>query len=465
MLRVTRGRLLLRPARSRACATALLLLAATAAACGTPDARGVVAGTPVADADAGGLSVCALYLRDAGARRAALVKSLVNPSNGYSELRLDHYDTANADDWSRLPESNPLAESVAASELDQPGGVRVGGPVGSGARAVAISSAALACDPAALVALGEDAFFHYPVEASLTVETATASRASFGRFGFWVDDVYGAGGLVREATPDGSSVLAFTCSTCHAASRGGDLVVGVGNDQLDLGTLTVLATANPDPTVAANFLAWGPGRLDVTTEDGSEPVRLADTRPVKWLGFLQADATVAVLDVMTVAIRLETLIVTSHGLADRPPRVIALGLAAYLESLGASLPSATAASGSPEARGQSVFAASCAGCHSPPSLTGAPVALDVIGTDPTVGLSADRGTGTYRVPSLHGVSTRGPLLHDASLPDLDAMFDPGRTLASYAGGRHGPGPVPGHLFGLELEAGDRVDLLSYLETL
>ncbi len=94
-----------------------------------------------------------------------------------------------------------------------------------------------------------------------------------------------------------------------------------------------------------------------------------------------------------------------------------------------------------------------------------PVPLGVVGTNPTVGLSASRGTGNYRVPSLHGVSSRGPLLHDASLPDLAAMLDPTRTEASYAGGRLGPGPVPGHVFGLDLDTDDRADLLAYLATL
>jgi mono/diheme cytochrome c family protein len=407
---------------------------------------------------------CQQYFTDAVARRASLVRSLVNPSNGYSQLRLLHYDTGNAEDWSRLPEWNAQVDVVAADELDQPGGVSVGGHVSPAAHGVAISSAALACDLPALVALGEDAFFHYPVQASLVAQTATASRASFARFGFWVDDTYGAGGLVRQATPDGSSVLAYTCSTCHAASRAGALVVGVGNDALDLGALTVAATADPDPAAVANLLAWGPGRLDVTTEDGTEPVRFGDTRPVKWLGYLQADATVKVQDLVTVAIRLETLIVTSYGEQSRPPRAIALGLAAYIDSLGTNLPD-RAPSTPAEVHGASIFASSCAGCHAPPALTGAPVALDVVGTNPTDGLSADRGTGTYRVPSLHGVSTRGPLLHDASLPDLDAMFDPVRTLATYTGGRLGPGPVPGHTFGLELDGADRADLLAYLQTL
>ena len=63
------------------------------------------------------------------------------------------------------------------------------------------------------------------------------------------------------------------------------------------------------------------------------------------------------------------------------------------------------------------------------------------------------------------MATRGPLLRDASLPDLDAMFDPARTAESYAGGRLGPGPVAGHLFGLGLGAADRAALVAHLKTL
>ena len=118
-----------------------------------------------------------------------------------------------------------------------------------------------------------------------------------------------------------------------------------------------------------------------------------------------------------------------------------------------------------EARGAEIFGTTCATCHVPPAFTGTPVALSVLGTDPHLGQSADRGTGTYRVPSLRGVSTRGALLHDASLPNLSSMFDPARSSADYQGGRHGPGPVAGHSFGLALDGADRTAQLAYLATL
>jgi hypothetical protein len=89
----------------------------------------------------------------------------------------------------------------------------------------------------------------------------------------------------------------------------------------------------------------------------------------------------------------------------------------------------------------------------------------MIGTDPTLGLSADRGTGTYRVPSLHGVGTRGPLFHDGTLPSLEALLDPNRQIAPYPARLHGPGAIPGHPFGLDLAGADRDALLDYLHAL
>jgi hypothetical protein len=106
----------------------------------------------------------------------------------------------------------------------------------------------------------------------------------------------------------------------------------------------------------------------------------------------------------------------------------------------------------------------CASCHAPDGFTGAPVPLAVAGTDPTLGLSPERGTGFYRVPSLRGAGTRGPLLHDASAKDLDTFFDPARIDPGFTGGRDG-GPIPGHVWSLALPDDDRAAVLSTLKGL
>ncbi|HUJ60489.1 MAG TPA: c-type cytochrome [Kofleriaceae bacterium] len=358
------------------------------------------------------------YLDDRGYRRSQLEASLVDPQNGYSQLRLEEYALPSGG-WDALPEWNPNAMALDVDPSDD----------------------------AALQALGEQAFFGYPVE----IVPAQVGPA----YGTWSDPTYGAGGLVAI---DGGAI-ALSCASCHASLRGGALVPGLGNERFDLGKLLVdggtVASEN-----APAYLAWGPGRVDVTTLQGSEPVRIPDLRAARWLGFLQADADVAQLDRDVLAIRLETLMITSHDELTRPPRIVALALASYLWSLADTLPALPPDS----ARGAAVFAASCSGCHQAPALTGPPVALDVIGTDPTLGRSAVRGTGAYRVPSLHGVAQRALLLHDGSLASLDALFDPARTDASYTGGVRA-GAVPGHLYGLDLSSSDRADLLAYLEAL
>ncbi|MEO8874953.1 MAG: hypothetical protein ABI461_05135 [Polyangiaceae bacterium] len=343
------------------------------------------------------------YLNDASFRRDALVRCLVNPQNGYGTKRLTHYDSGDARDWSRLPESNP---QVAV--LDQHGNFGPSQPLDLSAED-----------------LGEQAFFRYPVQ---QINSADASVAGAESAGFWSDAQHGLGGLVRITYDSGLSVTALTCSTCHSHQTPSGLTIGAPNATLDLG--------------------WGPALLDVTTDDGNEPVMISDLRPVKFLTYLHHDGNVKQRDLTTLAIRIETLIITSHAQASRPPREIALALARYVWSLANALPAPPAAS-SP---GGKVFANACGNCHAPDDgFTGPPVAIAAVGTDAALGLSSERGTGNYRVPSLRGVGTRSPLLHDASIANLTEFLDPKR-----------PG---GHRFGLDLDDASRAALLAYVSAL
>ena len=370
------------------------------------------------------------YLDDRAQRRSELEQTLVDPNNGYSQLRLQSYALASGG-WDALAEWNPAVAPLA-----------IDGTAGSSA---ALDVDIDPLDDAALLALGEQAFFTYPVQ---PVPAGIASD------GVWSDATRGLGGLV--AASDGR--LFGSCSTCHSSVRAGALVAGLGNEHIDLGRAVVDA-GEVDASDVAAHLAWGPGRVDVTTLAGTEPVRIPDLRAVQLLTFLQADADVAQIDLEALAIRLETLMITSTNETARPPRIVALALARYVWSLADQFAPADESSA-----GALVFASDCASCHVPPAFTGAPVPLDVVGTDPTIGDSLVRGTGSYRVPSLRGVGLRALLLHDGSLPSLDAMFDPARTGAGYAGGVR-PGAVPGHVFGLELADSDRSALLAYLEAL
>jgi hypothetical protein len=390
-------------------------------------------------------TIATSYLTDRAFRRAELVAELVDPSNGYSQVRLASYAVTGG--WDDFPEANPRVEPVLGGDASA--------PLSSSAAALAID-----IDPdddAALLALGEQAFFHYPAQMFSPVGIAVQTGAP--DFGLWRDPVRGLGGIHRVERDDGSIGLAFTCSSCHASIRDGELVAGVANEHIQVGSMMVASGVVPATDTAA-FAAWGPGRVDVTTNDGREVVRIPDLRAEAHLGFLQADATVRHADMISLAIRIETLIITSNVVPERPPRIVALALARYLSSLAESLPPIPDAS----ARGATVFASSCASCHAPPALTGAPVPLDVIGTDPAYGLSSQRGTGAYQVPSLHGVGARGLLFHDGAVDSLDKLLDPARVTAGYTGGVR-PGPVPGHTFGLDLDDADRADLLAYLRAL
>ncbi|MEO6417904.1 MAG: hypothetical protein ABIP39_00755 [Polyangiaceae bacterium] len=388
------------------------------------------------------------YLDDAAYRRSSLEASLVTRANTYSELRLSRYGVGGARAWENLPEWNPRVEIVGAGELDAAGGVNATAVLGADAHALATNGVR---SEDALRALGEEAFFRYPVQLSPMFAGAASSRAEAEHYGLWVDDARGINGLVRVELADGSRSLAMTCASCHARRDGDTFIIGVGNNAQDFGLLLADSFAGLDAAHAARLAAWGPGRVDVTTTDATEPVRIPDLRPTRWLTHLHHDATVAQRDLTSLAIRLETLIITSHNQVVRPPREVALGLATYLWSLSASVEGRSPASDA-EKSGAAIFTQTCAGCHAPPSFTGPPVALDVVGTDPAIGLSSDRGTGFYRVPSLHGVSTRGLLLHDASIKSVDALLDPART-------------IRGHRYGLDLDAPSRASLIAYLKTL
>jgi hypothetical protein len=376
------------------------------------------------------------YLHDPSFRRAELLASLVNPDNDYSRLRIARYAIDGG--WDSLPEWNPPVQILGGSGSNPGPPERLSW------------SADIERDPAALRALGEQAFYRYPAQLTGFTERMLARGANLEDYGFWRDADAGIGGLVEATLPSGRGGLAFTCASCHATVRDGRLVTGLGNERLDLGRIAT-DDARPDPlsAKAKAVAAWGPGRLDVSTTDGTEPVRFPDLRGTRFQSHLQADATVAQRDLVALAIRIETLIVTSNDEVVRPPREVTLALAAYVWSLGEGLPAA-----SPHSAGAAVFERTCAGCHRPPEYSGQPVPLEVVGTDPTVGRSRDRGTGTYEVPSLRGVALRGRLLHDGAFASLDALLDPGRIDDRL-----------GHHFGLRLPDGDRQALLEFVRGL
>jgi mono/diheme cytochrome c family protein len=140
-------------------------------------------------------------------------------------------------------------------------------------------------------------------------------------------------------------------------------------------------------------------------------------------------------------------------------------------------------------RGRRIFVReTCVGCHVPPNFTSGKLTLaqgftpppdhpnraDIlnrsVGTDPGLALHTRKGTGFYKIPSLRGLWYRSMLLHDGSVGNLEEMFDPDRLKPEHVpGGWPGPGvtkrAIPGHPFGLGLNADDKAALLAFLRSL
>ncbi len=416
-------------------------------------------------AQEGGRSGYLGYLKDRDTRRQALLSALWYRDNDYARLRLSHFATQGDDSWDRLPiflpRVAPLRGRPAGPEIWQELDAVV--PDAPDAEAAQVEGA--------LFRLGQAAFFNYPAQLVDGFELALSSKATQEAYGLWygrvsVDDPALAprlSGLLRVGLPSGGTALSLSCSTCHAgpfADPGADLeqvVPGRANQRLDIG---LLAQDQAPAGTTLPAAKWGPGRVSVSPEGLGIPANIPDLRAIFAQTYLHHDATLHQQDVFSLAVRIETLLLTNlRGVA--PPPAVALGLAVYLRTLRP--PASPAAS--IDSHGAGLFATHCAGCHSTPDHGGEPVALSTIGTDPALGRSPERGTGTYRVPTLLGVASRGSLLHDGRIPDVGALLDPARLTAGYRNALHGDGPVLGHVHGLELDPQDRADLTAFVSSL
>jgi len=102
-----------------------------------------------------------------------------------------------------------------------------------------------------------------------------------------------------------------------------------------------------------------------------------------------------------------------------------------------------------------------------------PKTLDVLrvslGTDPGLAMKTRKGTGFYRVPSLHMLWLYNAYLHDGSIGTLEELFNPDRLKPGFRSSNWTPAApahaVPGHPFGLDLKPDDRVALIAFLRTI
>jgi mono/diheme cytochrome c family protein len=380
------------------------------------------------------------YVDDPAVGRRALESSIVNQDNAYSTLRLARYDEHH---WGALAEFDPVTAPMLVGEPHD-GASIAPAPAHGDPSWAALDPQSVGWSLEELRALGERAFFRYPIQPS---DTMLAAMNDAAHAGVWDD----AGRLatVWVSLPRGLIRPAFTCATCHASKVGDRLVPGRNNADLDAARLYsggggVNVLTGDEGGGLAVTPSWGLGRVDVTPDGIDNPVAISDLRPVRYQQNLHHAATLH-NDPLALAVRIETLIITSESEAVRPPRKIAAALAVYLLSLAPTTPL-------PTGDGAAIFARECGSCHAGDAASGPPVAIAAIGTDPSVGESPDRGTGHYRVPSLRAVRDRRRMFASGAIDDLDALLAPDRA-------------VPGHRYGLELDAKDRAALLEYLRGL
>lgn len=431
------------------------LLALLAIACGDPTAAPAPAPTPAPTpspapapwTDARLLEQGHAFLTDTAVRRAALERSLTNPRNMYSRIRLGAYGLGTRG-WDLLPVWNPrslpvTAELVPALERGEMPAIPAGrAPLWNGVTPTTMAE---------WVALGRRVFFEYPMRAEVFMEYALAEPRLAREVGIERTRDGAIPGLVVFANVDGETRVGITCAICHTTVRDGELVVGQARRSFDYGKLR-LTFDQAHGTVrsseeAARMASWGPGRADVTEDDDEDPVAIPDLWGLRDQRYLTQAGTITHEDPLALAIRQETQLTDSNHARIRPPRELAWALAMFLYSL---TPARIAAA--PPARGADVFGKHCARCHANAAYGGALVTAATAGTDPALATGRGRGTGKYRVPALLGVAAGAPYLHHGAVASLAELLSPART-------------VPGHRFGTDLSAEDRAALLGFLETL
>ena len=296
-----------------------------------------------------------------------------------------------------------------------------------------------------------------------------------------LDAVVGLKGTVSDSGRLTS--LGVTCALCHSsvddsfAPGIGRRLDGWANTDLDVGAIVSLSPALDEAT-KTEFRAWGPGRYDprhhyfdgtniVALNSPSRPIVIPPIYGLAGVGFetFTGDGPISYWNAYVGVGQMG-----GHGSFADPRLGIAIeqspdlvtpklpALLAYQLSLRA--PSAPKGSidAAAAARGRRLFSrdAGCASCHQGPTYT------DVLsGPDPAVPFLHDpaevgmdpayaqrSATGRYRTTPLRGLLQHAPYFHDGSAPDLLAVVN------HYD-----------RLFGLNLTARQKADLVEFLRTL
>ena len=293
--------------------------------------------------------------------------------------------------------------------------------------------------------------------------------------------VVGVKGTVNE-TGQLTSV-GITCALCHSsvdnsfASGIGKRLDGWANRDLNVGAIVALSPALDDST-KAEFNAWGPGMYDprhqafdgtniIPLNSPSLPIVIPSIFGLKGVGFetFTGDGPISYWNSYVGVGQMG-----GHGSFSDPriglsitqePDLVTPKLAALLDyQLSLRTPKPPTDSFNREAadRGKDLFRAQarCSTCHQGSNLTDVSSGPDrrvpflhdpaEVGMDP--GYAARSATGRYRTTPLRGLLQHPPYFHDGSAPDLLAVVNHYDSL-----------------FGLQLTAAQKSDLVEYLRSL
>jgi hypothetical protein len=295
------------------------------------------------------------------------------------------------------------------------------------------------------------------------------------------------------------SSVGITCAFCHSTVDD-SLSPGIGrrldgwpNRDLDVGTIVSLAPNKTpltsllgvdEPTLLKVLAAWGPGKFDAELfldgkgfrPDGKTAAvlippafGLAGVNLHTYTGWGSVpywNAFVANLEMhgkgnffdprLNEPTKFPIAVKAGFANVRNTPDLITSKLAAlHLYQLGLEAPKPPSKSFDPAAakRGEKIFngIGTCAGCHIPPLFTEPGQNLHPPAAICTDSFQADRSpTGMYRTTPLKGLPAhaKGGFWHDGRFPTLDAVVEHYNSC-----------------FGLGLSAGQRADLVQFLESL
>ena len=301
-----------------------------------------------------------------------------------------------------------------------------------------------------------------------------------------LDAVVGVRGTVDAAGR--LTKVGVTCALCHSsvdnsfAPSIGRRLDGWANTDLNVGAIVALSPALDEAT-KAEFRTWGPGKYDprhhafdgtriIGLNSPSLPIVIPPIYGLRGVGFetFTADGPISYWN-SYVGVgqmggkgnfsdpRIGLTIEQSPDLVT--PKLPAL--LAYQLSLRAPKPAPGSFDRDAAERGKDIFRneARCASCHQQPRLTdvlknafgrggeeATPFLHDPasVGQDPSYAMRT--ANGKYRTTPLRGLVQHPPYFHDGSAPTLEAV------VAHYE-----------QLFGLNLTARQRADLVEYLKSL